>query len=129
MKEDFITVRFQEDTGLECRSAILIPEEAAIEAGNIRTLTANPTAHSKHEFHALAQMALFQFQEGELKVEAVHGAFNIQWKNEKETMTAGVVVLLDSQGTLHLISNSGRNVNKLLQLAHRFCTRWIRLDI
>lgn len=129
MKEDFITIRFEDDTMTECSSAIIIPERAMTEAGYIRTLTTNSTAHSKHEFHAIAQMALFDFQEGELGVEAVNGPLTIQWKNEIETITAGVVVLLDSQGDLHLMGNSGQNVNKLLQIAHRFCTRWVRLDI
>ncbi len=129
MKEDSITIRFEDDTVTEGSSAIIIPERATIEAGYIRTLTTNSTAHSKHEFHAIAQMALFQFQDGELEVEAVYGPLTIQWKNRIETITAGVVVFLDSQGNLHLIGNSDQNVDKLLQLAHRFCARWIRLDI
>ncbi len=129
MKEDSIIIRFEDDTMTECSSAIIIPENAMMEAGYIRTLTTNSTAHSKHEFHAIAQIALSQFQEGELEVEAVYGPFTIQWKNEIETITAGVVVFRDLQGNLHLIGNSGQNVNSLLQLAHRFCTRWVRLDI
>ena len=129
MKEDSITVRFEDDTVTECSSAIIIPERAMIEAGYIRTLTTNSTTHSKHEFHAIAQIALSRFQDGELELKAVYGPLTIQWKNEIERITAGVVVLLDSQGKLHLIGNSGQNVNKLLQSAHRFCTRWVRLDI
>ncbi len=129
MKEDSITVRLEDNTVTECSSAIIIHQRAMIEAGYIRLLTTNSTANSKHEFHAIAQIALSRFQDGELEVETVYGPLTIQWKNEIETITAGVVVLLDSQGKLHLIGNSGLNVKKLLQFAHRFCTRWIRLDI
>lgn len=129
MKEDCIIVRFEDDTVTEFSSAIIIPERAMIEAGHIRTLTTNSTAHSKHEFHAIAQIALSRFQDGDLEVETVDGPFTIKWKNEIETITAGVAVLLDSQRKIHLIGNSVKNVNKLLQSAHRFCTRWIRLDI
>ena len=129
MREDAITIRFEEDTMTACRSAIIIPESVLAEAGDIKTLTTNSTAHSKHEFHAIAQIALSQFEEGELEVEAVNGPLTIQWKNEIEIITAGVIVFLDPQGNLHLIGNSGRNINKLLQFAHRFCTRWVRLDI
>lgn len=129
MNEDAITIRFEDGTVTACRRAIIIPESAIIEAGYIKTLTAHSTTHSKHEFHAIAQMALFQFQEGELEFEAFDGPLTIQWKSEVETIAAGVVVLLDSQGDLHLIGNSGQQAKKLLQLAHRFCTRWIRLDI
>ena len=129
MKKDSIIIRFEDDTLTEGTSAIIIPERAMNEAGYITTLTTKSEAHSKHEFHALAQIALSRFQDGELEVEAVHGPLTIEWKDEIETITAGVLVLLNSQGNLHLIDNSGQNVNKLLQLAHRFCTRWIRLDI
>ena len=129
MKEDSITVRFEDDTVTACSSAIIIHQSAMIEEGYIRTLTTNSTAHSKHEFHAIAQIALSRFQDGELEVETVYGPLTIQWKNEIETITAGVLVLLDLQGKLHLIGNSGQNVKKLLQSAYRFCTRWIRLDI
>jgi hypothetical protein len=129
MKDDSITIRFEDDRVTECSSAIIIPERAMIEAGYIKTLTTNSTAHSKHEFHAIAQIALTRFQDRELEVEAVYGPLTIQWKSEIETITAGVVIILDTQGNLHLIGNSGQNVNKLLQLAHRFCTRWVRLDI
>lgn len=129
MKEDSIIIRFADDTVTECSSAIIIPERAMIEPGYIRTLTTNSVAYSKHEFHAITQIALSQYLDGELEVEDVYGPLTIQWKNEIETITSGVVVLLDPQGKFHLIGNSGQNVNKLLQSAHRFCTRWVRLDI
>ena len=129
IKDYSINIRFEDDMVTECSSAIIIPERVMIEAGYIKPLTTNSTAHSKHEFHAIAQIALSRFQDGELEIEAVNGPLTIQWKDEIETMTAGVLVFLDSQGNLRLIDNSSQNVNKLLQLAHRFCTRSVRLDI
>jgi len=129
MKEESIVIRFEDGTITECSNAIIIPEKAMVEAGYIKTLTTNSTAHSKHEFQAITNMALFKFQENELGLKTFNGPFTIQCKNEIETVTAGVLVLLDSQGDLHIIGSPGQNVNKLLQLAHRFCTRWVRLDI
>ena len=129
LKKDAIIIRFEDNTVTECSSAIIIPERAIIEAGYIRTMTTNANAPSKHEFHAMAQIAFSQFQDGELEIEAVHGPLTIEWKNEVETITAGLVVFLDSQGNFHLIAHSGQNAKRLLQVAHRFCTRWVRLDI
>lgn len=129
MKDDSITIRFEDDIVTECSSAIIVPERAMREAGYIKTLTVNSRANSKREFHALAQIALSRFQDGELEFEAVYGPLTIQWMSEIEIITAGVVIILDTQGNLRLIGNSGQNVNKLLQLAYRFCTRWVRLDI
>ena len=99
------------------------------EAGYVRTLTTKSTAHSKHEFHAMAQIARSLFQDGELVVETVSGPITIQWKNEAQTVASGVVVLRDAQGELRLIGNSGGNTKELLRSADRFCTRWVRLDI
>jgi hypothetical protein len=129
LKKDAIMIRSEDDTMAECSSAIIIPERAIIEAGYIRTVTTNANANSKHEFHAMAQIALSQFQEGELDIEAVHGPLTVEWKNEAETISAGVVVFLDSQGNFRLIGHPDQNVKKLLEVAHRFCSRWVRLDI
>jgi hypothetical protein len=129
LSKDAIIIRFEDDTVRECSSAIMIPERAITEAGYIKTMTSNANAHSKHEFHAMAQMALFQFKDGELDIETVNGPLTVEWKNEVETMIAGLVVFVDAQGHLRLIAHSGQNAKKLLEVAHRFCTRWIRLDI
>jgi hypothetical protein len=128
LKKDAIIIRF-DDTVTECSSAIIIPERAITEAGYIRTMTTNADADSKHEFHAMAQIALSRFQDAELDIEAVHHPLTVGWKNEVETIAAGLVVFLDSQGNLHLIAHPGQDGKKLLQAAHRFFTRWVRLDI
>ncbi len=128
LKKDAIIIRF-DDTVTECSSAIIIPERAITEAGYIRTMTTNADADSKHEFHAMAQIALSRFQDGELDIEAVHRPVTVDWKNEVETVRGGLVIFLDSQGNFHLIAHSGQDAKKLLQAAHRFFTRWVRLDI
>ena len=92
-------------------------------------MTTDSAAHSKHQFHAMTQIALFQFQEGELAVGTACGPLAVQWKDETVTMVAGIVLYLNSQGDLHLVGDPAQNASKLLQLAHRFCTRWVRLDI
>ena len=40
-----------------------------------------------------------------------------------------MVIAVDAQGGLCLIAQEGQNIKKLLEAAHRFCTRWVRLDI
>ena len=128
MKKNAIIIRFG-DTVTECSSTIIIPERAITEAGYIRTMTTSTDAHSKHEFHAMAQIALSRFEDGELDIQTVRGPLTVERKNEVETITAGVVVFLDLQGNFHLIAHPGQDTKKLLQAAHRFFTRWIRLDI
>jgi len=127
--KDAIIIRFEDNSAIECSSAIIIPQRAVTEAGYIRTMTTSADAHSKHEFHTMAQITLSRFEDGELDIEAVHGPLTVEWKNEVETITAGLVVFLDPKGNFHLIAHPGQNVKKLLQVAHRFFTRWVRLDI
>ena len=128
MEKDAIIIRF-DDTVTECSSAIIIPERAITEAGYITTMTASAEAHSIHKFHAMAEIALSRFEEGELDIQTVRGPLTVEWKNEVEIITAGVVVFLDSEGNFHLIAHPGQDGKKLLQAAHRFFTRWIRLNI
>jgi hypothetical protein len=124
LEKDAIIIRF-DDTVTECSSAIIIPERAITEAGYIRTMTTAAEAHSNHKFHAMAEIALSRFEEGELDIQTVHGPLTAEWKNEVETIAAGLVVFRNS----HLIAHPGQDGKKLLQAAHRFFTRWIRLDI
>jgi hypothetical protein len=129
VKEDAIVLRFDDVTITDCSSVIIVPERAVDEAGYIKTLTATAQAHSKHEFHALAQMACFQFQDGELEIATVNGSVIIEWKKEREELHAGLVIYLDFKNNFHVFAHPGQNYKKLLETAHRFCTRWIRLDI
>jgi len=129
MNKDSIVIRFENDIEAEYCSAIIIPERAINEPGHIRTLSINSTANSKHEFHAITQIVLSEFQDDEIELEAFHAPLTIQCNDEIVTMTSGVIILRDLKGKLHLIGNLDQNIKKLLQSAHRFCTRWVRLDI
>jgi len=129
IKEDSIVVRFDDVIMTDCSSAIIVPERALREAGFIKTLTAHAHAHSKHEFQAMAQMAFYQFQDGELESTAVQGIVTVEGGKEVEKLTAGMVIYRDQKGHFHLLVHEGQNVKKLLEATHRFCTRWVRLDI
>ena len=112
-----------------CTSAILVPEKALEEAGYIITMTSNNDASSKHEFHAMAQMAYFQFQDDELNVNDVSGLIKIDSGERQEIVDTGLVLYRDADGGFHALVHGGLNKKKLLEAAYRFCTRWVRLDI
>jgi hypothetical protein len=129
MSEESIQIRFDSNKVTDCSSAIIVPEKAIDEAGYIRTLTCNANAHSKHEFHALAQMAYYQFQDSETQITEVHGSIALELAGEVEELQAGMVIYRDISGNLHILAHTGQNMKKLLETANRFCTRWVRLDI
>jgi hypothetical protein len=127
--EDAIVLRFDDVVVTDCSSAIIVPERAVDEAGYIKTLTINAHSHSKHEFHAMAQTAFYQFQDGELEAVDVRGTITVGWGHEHEQLSAGLVIYRDFHGNFHVLVHPGQNKKKLLEAAHRFCTRWVRLDI
>jgi hypothetical protein len=129
MKEDAIIIQVDDVIVTDCSSVIIVPERAISEAGYIKTMTANANAHSKHEFHAMAQMAMYQFQDGELESTAVGGIVTVKGEGVVEKLSAGMVIYRDFKGSFHLLSHNGQNLKKLLEAVHRFCTRWVRLDI
>ncbi len=113
----------------ECMAVILVPEIALAEPGYIRTFAANQTAQSKHEFYALGQMALIQFEDGELTPRQITNSVDVQADDETVSIDAGIVICRILSGELMIISNADSPPRKYLETAHRFCTRWIRLDI
>jgi hypothetical protein len=129
MNEESIQIRFDSKKVTDCSSAIIVPEKAIDEAGYIRTLTCNANAHSKHEFHALAQMAYYQVQDGETRILEAEGPITVESAGQVEELQGGMVIYRDLTGNLHILAHTGQNMKKLLETANRFCTRWVRLDI
>jgi hypothetical protein len=129
VKDGYLIVRCGNDLAAKCESVIVAPEEALVEPWCLKTMTIHSAAQSKHEFHGMAQIALSRFQERELDVETVIGQLTVEWKDAAVTMDAGIAILLGPGGEIRLLSNSDGKMNRLLQVIHRWCTRWIRLDI
>jgi len=113
----------------DCVSVIIVPEAALAEPGYVRTLTVSNEAHAKHEFFAMAQMAYYQYQDGELTIMEVKGPLKIRFDEELEIFDAGMLICRDVQGELHVLVHEGLNKKKMLETANRYCTRWVRLDI
>jgi hypothetical protein len=126
---DTITLQSAGLTITDCASLIVVPEIAIAEAGYIRTVTVKAAAHAKHEFQAMAQMAYFQFQDDELEIIPLRDPLSINFRGEVEYLIAGMVLYRDLAGQFHALIHEGQNRKKLLEAAHRFCTRWVRLDI
>ena len=112
-----------------CKTVIIVPTIAENEPGYIKVLTANIKSGSKHEFHALAQMAYFQVQDDELDIEPMHGECSIAHAGDVETVESGLVIYRSEDGMIHVIAHHDVPHKKLLEVANRYCTRWVRLDI
>ena len=128
---DSIQIRIDGDGGnvVVCTAILVVPEKALSEAGYIRALTAGPAAQSKHEFHTMAQTALMQFEDGELPPLSVNGTIEVTGADGNVEFDTGLLVARLPAGNIVLFINTDQSAHKLLKAAHRFCTRWIRLDL
>ncbi len=124
-----ITIQFAETVITDCESVILVPEIAVQEAGYIKTFTVKDSGHAKHEYHTMAQMAYFQFQDDELAITEINSPLMIILGEERHEIAGGLVLYRDTAGSFHVLVHALQNRKKLLEAAYRYCTRWVRLDI
>lgn len=112
-----------------CESVIIVPEIAIKEPGYIQMCTIKDSAHAKHEYHAMAQMAYFQYQDDELDFTEVNGAITVVTNDESVTIDGGLVLGRKPSGDFLAYVHPLQNKKKLLEAGYRYCTRWVRLDI
>ena len=112
-----------------CRTVLLVPSRAVLEPGYIKALAAGESGSAKHEFHALAQMAYFQYQDEELRVIEVSSPVLVDDGVATQRVEDGMLLCRESAGGVVLVVFAGENRKKLLEAVHRYCTRWVRLDI
>jgi len=119
-----------EEAKIACDSIVIVPEKAMQEGGYIKTLTVQDAANAKHEYHALAQMAYFQYQDEELEVRDVGGlAVVLEHGDERIVLESGCMIARTATGELVVLIRGMINKKKILEAAYRYCTRWVRLDI
>lgn len=112
---------------------ILVPERALHEPGYIQMMQDEGcgSCEDKHRYQALAQMAYFQFQDQELSIRRVSAPVHMYLQKESgdEVIRDGLCIGRGYDGLLVVVQIGEGNVKKLLETAHRYCTRWVRLDI
>jgi hypothetical protein len=116
-------------SAMSSSAVIMVPQKALTEAGFIRTVASNQSTQSKHEFHALAQTALMLFEDRELIPTSVDGVIEVTTDDQTLALDSGLLVGRLVTGDIVALSNADQSARKYLEAAHRFCTRWIRLDI
>lgn len=111
------------------RLIIHVPDQALEEQGYIAAFSINDGSSVKHEYHALAQMAYYQNQDGELAFESLETVVAITGETVAESYQAGLLIFRDDQEMLRVAAYDDADKNKLLEAAYRYFTRWVRLDI
>lgn len=124
-----IRVESEQEILANCESVIIIPEIAIKESGYIRVFTVKDSAYAKHEYHAMAQMAYFQYQDDELDLKEVESTITVVTNDESVTVEGGMVLGREPSGDFLALIQPMQNKKKLLEAGYRYCTRWVRLDI
>ena len=116
------------NTPVDCSCVLVVPEKAVEEPGYIKGLSVQDGGSAKHEFHALAQTAYYQFQDGELEISTMEAPAVITQGTSVIELPAGLLVYRGG-GSIRAAVHVGMSAKKLLEATYRFCTRWVRLDI
>jgi hypothetical protein len=89
----------------KCDTAIIIDVRALKADGHISMFSKNSGDHTTHEYYALAQMALFQFQDGDLTPVAVEGPIALSWNDCEMTVASGIAILRTSDGEVSILAH------------------------
>ncbi len=127
--EKFIHITSDENIIMDCVSIIIVPEIAIKEAGYIKMLTVKDAAHAKHEYHAMAQMAYFQYQDEELEVQEIDSVITITCGEENIELSRGMIICRGLTSEFHVLIHAMQNRKKILEAVYRYCARWVRLDL
>lgn len=128
-QKEVISVFLEGNETYSCSAAIMVPDIVLSEAGHIRTFSTQAGPQAKHEFYAIAQTAFIQFQDNDLAVMTVETPIVVEHREDRAVVTSGLALVRRHSGEIIVVANSPQSHRKLLEAAHRFCTRWIRLDI
>jgi hypothetical protein len=127
--EEDLCITYGDTRIVDWMNAVVIPAQAIEESGYIKTFTSKGNVYSKHEFHALAQVAYFQCRDNELEYKTVQGVMAVERQDVVVELSAGMILIRDVRGDLYALVHEGQDMKKLLEAGYRFCTRWVRLDI
>jgi hypothetical protein len=115
----------------EASAVILAPEKSLAEPGRIVLLAAAGEASAKHDLRALAQMAMFDFEEGTLRPEPVDARRRMIARSggEEYAVDRGLVIARDLTGAARAWIHAGLDAKRLFPETYRYTTRWVRLDV
>lgn len=128
MNEVLFTIQCEPIHIDDCQYAILVPQQA-LTGARIVLIGGETDSQSKHSLHALSQMAYYQFQDNELEPITIHGNCTLTGKSVSETMDNGLIIVMQKSGVISILLHPELKAKSLLEAAHRYCTRWVRLDI
>jgi len=107
------------------------PVEAKEQQGLIKMWSLAKGQQGKHILHALAQRALFDFEENTLiadwqpvgaNLTSVYGKMEI-------FIVKGLVLMMDEENRIKLFAHKEVDIMPMLRAIQRYATRMIRLDV
>ncbi len=115
----------------EVETLLFVPFDAPEYPDKFRGETLQSPANAKHAYHALSQIALYDFEDGILEVRTVpaDAPLSVKGDQTRGQVEKGLVITRSAEGKVMAFVHEGQDAKGLLKFAHRYCTRWIRLDI
>jgi len=128
MSASKVQLSWENDLSVSCLCLLIVPRRAIDEPGYIRAVHSSGSSN-KHELHALAQTAYYQFQDDELVLDKSAAPILVDIDGEKEYVEDSMILVRDESGSIRALSHGDGSARKLLETVNRYCTRWVRLDI
>lgn len=112
------------------KGVLIVPLEALETQSLVRPVVFGESSSGKHSAYALAQIALTRFEDRELNPAFIGiGETLTISKNGEEFVCSDGLVIGWTEEDVVVWAFENNDVKKLLKIAHRACTRWIRLDV
>jgi len=130
MKDNAIFIHAGEISHWAEKGAILVPSEVEAMQTLVKPIIPGGSASAKNVAYSLIQIALSSFEEGELEMVSIDPATPIVAVKNDEAFTClhGIMLFWTNNG-IKLYGHQDAKIGNLLKIAHRECTRWIRLDV
>ncbi len=127
----FMEIKDGENLLMKADTAILVPADSPDYPDRLTGCVAGSEADAKHTYHALSQIALYDYEDKVLEVETIQPGHPLRAcnKGSDSSLDKGLIIVRDMSGKIRILAHRGVGVYDLLKFAHRHCTRWIRLDI
>ena len=115
----------------EAETVLLSPWDAPEYPDKFMGKTVQSDANAKHAYHALSQIAFFDYEDNILNVQKIpsDAPIIVESAGGKSEIGKGLVIARHPKGEVLVFVHEDQDLQSLLRFAHRYCTRWIRLDV
>jgi hypothetical protein len=112
-------------------AVIVVPSQAIDDPALIRLHCNAFDSSGKHTLYSLSQIAMIDYEDGLLQIIEVQTEQKAAYDVGRglQTLDRGLILFRAETGGAKVLSKNAGDIKRLLKQTHRYCTRFIRLDV